>query len=108
MGKYSTIEGEFDIGKWVRPIDFAIETPLDKETNISFKRGDPMYAIKFKSDSKVKLEYDHYEDGLIADTHLSQTSIRQVCPISNLSKNYKMVASQMKSLCEKLFTNIKR
>ena len=103
LSSISMIDGEFDIGKWVRPLDFAFEINTQPCT-ISIKRGDPLYSVRFKTDKFVDLDFDNYENELISKTHHNQSSIKSVCPINNLNKNYKLASSQMKSLSKKLFT----
>ena len=102
LSNISMIDGEFDIGKWVRPLDFAFEVN-NQPCNISIKRGDPLYAIRLKTNKNINMEFDNYENSLISRTHHNQSSIKSVCPLNNLQKNYKLASSQMKSLSKKLF-----
>jgi hypothetical protein len=54
------VPGRMNIHRWVRPIDFSFEV-VDLNQPIELKRGDPMFAIRFRTDEKVrmkKLDYD--------------------------------------------------
>jgi len=47
------ITGTFDCGKWFRPLNMAVINK-DKK-NISIKRGDPLFYVKFHTDTPVDL-----------------------------------------------------
>lgn len=51
------ISGTFDIGKWIRPLTFAV-LPKSYEKPIVIKRGDPLYCIRFlpKNGETVRFE----------------------------------------------------
>jgi hypothetical protein len=54
--KTSVIPGEFDIGRWTRPIECVFEIKNSKET-IEIKKGDALFYVKFNAGSEtVKLE----------------------------------------------------
>jgi hypothetical protein len=49
------VGGSFDIGKWFRPIEGAIQ--LNNEVNaVSIKRNDPLAYVKFHTDEPVQLK----------------------------------------------------
>lgn len=50
------IAGVFDIGKWVRPVDFTL-IPLDVKKPIRVKRGDPLFCVRFipQRDAVIRL-----------------------------------------------------
>lgn len=49
------VGGSFDIGKWFRPVEAAIQ--LNKEINtVSLNRGDPLAYVKFHTDEPVELK----------------------------------------------------
>lgn len=52
--KTTVIPGEFDIGRWTRPIELVFEIKKLQET-VSIKKGDAISYIKFLSDDVVKL-----------------------------------------------------
>lgn len=45
----------FDIGKWIRPVDFSF-VPKDYKKPITINRGDPLYFVRFKCQDRVELE----------------------------------------------------
>lgn len=49
------IVGEYNIGKWIRPIDWTFELAFGTEVRI--KRGDPLFSVKFQTQNNkpVKL-----------------------------------------------------
>ena len=51
------IAGSYDIGKWIRPIDFSFYAK-DNSKPINIKRGDPLFFVRFKTkeDEKITLE----------------------------------------------------
>jgi|GEM_PF-2929778 len=59
------IPGTFDIGKWVRPVDFSFEI-VDPSKPIVINRGDPLFCIRFrtKDNSKVILKRQRYDEPL--------------------------------------------
>ncbi len=52
--KTSIIPGEYDIGKWTRPVECVFEIKKQKE-KILIKKGDAISYIKFYCDDAVKL-----------------------------------------------------
>ena len=55
---YSIINGEFNIGKWIRPINFTFET---FDNHIEFKYGQPLFFIKFKTLDNSKISFERVE-----------------------------------------------
>lgn len=55
--KWDLIPGKYNIGKWIRPIDFTIELH-DEHHTLHFKKNDPLFYIRFttKNDDKIELE----------------------------------------------------
>jgi len=45
----------FDIGKWIRPVDFSF-VPKDYKKPITINKGDPLYFVRFKCQDRVELE----------------------------------------------------
>lgn len=52
--KTTVIPGEFDIGKWTRPVELVFEIKKIQET-VSIKKGDAISYIKFLSEERIKL-----------------------------------------------------
>jgi hypothetical protein len=55
--KTTVIPGEYDISKWVRPVELVFEIRNKKEY-IEIKKGDALAYFKFNADEPVKLEND--------------------------------------------------
>lgn len=53
--KTTVIPGEYDISKWVRPVELVFEVK-NKIEHIEIKKGDALSYFKFNSDETVKLE----------------------------------------------------
>jgi hypothetical protein len=49
-----TIVGEYDIGSWVRPIDWTFE--LHNQSSISLKRGEALFAVRFRTVNEVPVK----------------------------------------------------
>ena len=99
----SVIPGTFDISKWVRPIEFAIQ--IHDEEKIIFKRGDPLMMIKFTSNSNDSIQLEQK----IIDENVSALAsgcvgVKTTNPSLNLKTLYKMadcyVAKMRKTIFE--------
>lgn len=53
--KTTVIPGEYDISKWVRPVELVFEIKERKQT-INIKKGDALSYFKFNSDAPIRLE----------------------------------------------------
>jgi len=53
--KTTVIPGEYDINKWVRPIELVFEVK-NRSEQINIKKGDALSYFKFSCDDSVKLE----------------------------------------------------
>lgn len=82
----SVICGKFDISKWIRPTDYAFEI-IDDFKPLTFKRGDPLFYIKFNTDKHVNLirtPIDPEVENLIQ----SEVLLKNQFPGNSLKKNY--------------------
>lgn len=52
--KTTVIPGEYDIGKWTRPVEVVFEIRSNRE-KIQIKKGDAISYVKFLSDEPIKL-----------------------------------------------------
>lgn len=50
-----TIPGKFDISKWVRPVEWAVEVGRTVD-NISLRAGDPLYLLRFNTQNNVPVK----------------------------------------------------
>lgn len=53
--KATVVPGEYDISKWVRPVELVFEVK-NKQERISIKKGDALCYFRFLSDDIVKLQ----------------------------------------------------
>lgn len=97
----SMVEGSFDIGKWIRPLDcaFFINNP---NVLLEINHGDPLYYIKFYTDKKIifhKFMITAEIDSFIKDLHQSRRTSHDIKfeqPSSNgLEKYYYMFQQSM-------------
>jgi hypothetical protein len=47
--------GEFDIGRWFRPINLEYMVPFNTE-KLVFEEGDPFFYLEFKTDKKIEFK----------------------------------------------------
>lgn len=82
--KATVIPGEYDISKWVRPVELVFEIKNRKET-IEIKKGDALSYFKFNTDDTIKLESNPipWEDIDICD------NIRNANTFRPLKERYK-------------------
>lgn len=52
--KLRMIPGSFNIGKWIRPVDFTAQSLTSDVVKIN--KGDPLFCIRLLTDEKVELE----------------------------------------------------
>jgi len=85
--------GSYDISKWFRPLNAGyINKDLHKQKSISIKRGDPLFYVKFNTDSKVRLKKFEFTDHLYHKM-TSCTSVKLTNPKLNLQKLYNIFRS---------------
>lgn len=99
FNKVTNVPGQFNISKWVRPTNFTFFTD---RSEISFKRGEPLYAVRFiiKNQDKVKLKKITDLDRInkISLYQHQSTSIKRFLPNLSLNSVYKMFESKMEDL----------
>lgn len=49
------VPGGFDIGKWIRPVDFTFVLK-DASKPIRIRRGDPLFFVRFKTSERVEFK----------------------------------------------------
>lgn len=70
------IPGTMNIHRWVRPVDFTFEIQ-DLNQPLELKRGDPLFAVRFKTSERVQLQHVDYS-----------TDLQNVAEACLASKNY--------------------
>lgn len=69
LGTGTTISGQYDIGKWARPLQIDVICWQEKGT-IKFESGDPLYYVQFETDKKIifkKFRYTPVINGFITN-----------------------------------------
>lgn len=54
--KIDMVSGAFNIGKWLRPLNFAFQTFVGEPTTIEIKRGDPLYFLRFDTTEDIEIK----------------------------------------------------
>lgn len=93
----TNMPGEFNISKWMRPTNFCFFLNPDCES-ISFKRGDPLYAVRFDSNKPITLKHIVDEKRRLAIMSEQQRagSIKNWYPKLSLSQSYELFTARMK------------
>jgi hypothetical protein len=52
---FRIIPGEFNIGKWIRPVTFSFEI-VDNTQSLIIKRGDPLFYVRFRTPDNKKIK----------------------------------------------------
>ena len=95
------IQGEFDISKWIRPVEFSFEI-IDKTKPLIFKRGDPLFYVRFATDETVKLIRKPMTEEL---DFISSACIyaKDIIGKQSLDERYKSASGLINSYRDKLF-----
>lgn len=102
LNNINIIQGMYDISKWIRPVELAIEI-IDDTKPIVIKRGDPLYYVRFVTDKNVTLTriVDFNKD--INQVIKSCAAFKKFVPGNTLEKNYEIAASYINLIKDKLF-----
>ena len=68
--------GEYDVGRWFRPISLDYHIPLD-QNHFVMQKGDPLLFIEFMTDKKIefkRFEYDSVLHGYVRE-HIASPSM---------------------------------
>lgn len=91
-----TIPGRFDISKWVRPVEWAIE--IDRSvTALSLKAEDPLYMVRFTTTDNlpVKLVRVQQTPELVFTVN-SLLTVKEYRPFLSLRKLYSLSKDNLK------------
>lgn len=82
------IPGTMNIHRWVRPVDFTFEV-VDLTKPIELRRGDPMFAVRFRTKEKTVLKRLEYTGDLkyVAEACLASKTF---VPRKSLKYRYEM------------------
>ncbi len=101
LNNINLIPGEFDISKWFRPCDFTFEV-IDDTQELSFKRGDPLYYIKFNTTKKIKFTRMEITPDLIKST-FAFVNLKNIISGNTMEKNYEIAKEYVKVVKNKIF-----
>jgi hypothetical protein len=98
----TNMPGEFTISKWCRPTNFTFYVKPGI-TELTFKRGDPLYAVRFKTDKRVTLTRieDSNRKHLLLEEQAKATSLKDYYPGLKLEEMYNLFKRSMKRIFEK-------
>lgn len=87
------VPGRYDIGKWVRPVDYSGEV-INPNLPITFKRGDPLFIIRFLCSSEQTIELERVERTTrLLNLVDNCTFLKRAIPNLPLHKAYNMFSS---------------
>lgn len=91
------IPGTYNIHRWMRPLDFTFEI-LDPSKPLEFKRGDPLFYVRFidTKGRKVELERIEQTDDIIK-TMYGMVVLKNYIPKLGLDKLYDMAHDWIKN-----------
>jgi len=101
--QWRNVIGEYNISKWIHPTNFCFF--MSKDTNtLSFKRGDPLYAVRFRSSNgreKLELVLDDDRKDKIRDESQKGMSIKDYYPKIPLKESFKLFNKRLINLWKK-------
>jgi hypothetical protein len=108
------IPGTFNIGKWLRPLDFTFEI-ADSSKPLNIHRGQPIFTVRFlpENGSNVKLVRKMYDEQL-DKAFKAMVNAKQVIPRKNLKFLYEIgepflkLMNFRKKKCPFSFFNLKK
>lgn len=89
---FNIIPGKFNIGKWIRPVEFAFEF-IDEDTPVIIKRGDPLFAVRFSPDDNTKVELQrHFQSDVSKYKAVTSSlvAVKRFFPKLPLQQSYKL------------------
>jgi hypothetical protein len=100
----SIVPGKFDITKWIRPTEGAFE--IYQSGQYKFKRGEPLYCIKFEtSDNKVAIERSVLTEEIV-DAWQACANVKKKIPNLNLKTVYEMSEEYIKIMKKRIFRSL--
>ena len=100
--KFLTVPGVYDIGKWIRPIDFTVEVNNPGE-NFIIKKGEPLFVVRFTSSDGSKVELERIiEDKDLINVVKSIAATKQLLPKQGLAERYRSAEQYLKAYFKKI------
>lgn len=99
--KHLIVPGAFDIGKWIRPIDFTFEN-LESEGKILFRKGEALCAVRFVTGDGSKVELERIiEDRDLMNVIRSTSIMRTIAPRQSLAERYRSAEKYVKAFLQR-------
>jgi hypothetical protein len=99
---YKAIPGTFDITKWIRPVEYAIELP--DTCKIKLNREDPLFMVKFTTEDNDTVIL---ERGILTkelhEVTLACVTLKTYNPKLSLNKLYGMASEYINLIKKKIF-----
>ena len=92
--KTTVIPGEYDVGRWTRPVETVFEIRSNRE-RIVIKKGDAISYVKFSSDEQVKM----IKSSVPWDEIAQCNDIRNADLFRPLEERYKSLENTMANTC---------
>lgn len=95
------IPGGFNISKWIRPIECAVEV-IDSSKPIEMRLGDPLFTVKFITPNNVPVKLTRVaENNELHNMMASCTHVKNYIPNLKLDKAYELAASYLSLFLKK-------
>lgn len=95
------IPGGFNISKWIRPIEFAVEV-IDSTKPIQMRVGEPLFTIKFITPNNVPVKFTRVEETKELRNMMNAcTHMKKYLPNLKLDKAYDIAASYLSLFLKK-------
>lgn len=95
LSNIKIIPGGFNISKWIRPIEFAVEV-IDSSKPIEMRAGDPLFSIRFITPNNVPVKLTRVEESEnLKNMSRACTGVKHYMPHLKLDKAYELAASYL-------------
>ena len=95
------IPGGFNISKWIRPIEFAVEV-TDTSKPIEMRLGDPLFSVRFTTPNNVPVKLTRVERTQDLRTIMQAcVGVKNYMPNMKLEKVYEIAASYVSLFLKK-------
>lgn len=100
--KFLTVPGTYDIGKWIRPIDFTVEIN-NPEENFIIKKGEPLFVVRFVATDGSRIELERIiEDKDLINVVKSIAATKNLAPKQGLPERYRSAEQYIKAYFKKI------
>ena len=95
------IPGGFNISKWVRPLEYAVEV-IDATKPIEMRVGDPLFTVKFITPNNIPVKLTRVEETKnIKDVVVACTDVKFYMPHLKLDKAYELASNYLAMILKK-------